>query len=105
MSIFATFGAPIRDKNNNIFGVVLTFLNLTEKRRIEQMLIQSEKMASIGTLASSVAHKINNPTGYIYSNLKTLESYAKKFKTFCSFVQKIIDDYSKAKDDKTRELS
>jgi len=69
------------------------------------MLIQSEKMASIGTLTSSVAHKINNPIDYIYGNLKTLESYAKKFKNFCSFVQKIIDDYSKAKDDKTRELS
>jgi PAS domain S-box-containing protein len=38
-------------------------------------LIQSEKMASIGQLAAGVAHEINNPIGYVYSNLGTLEKY------------------------------
>ncbi len=40
-------------------------------------LIQSEKMASIGQLAAGVAHEINNPLGYIYSNLHTLQQYLK----------------------------
>ena len=38
-------------------------------------LLQSEKMASIGQLAAGVAHEINNPIGYVYSNLGTLERY------------------------------
>jgi PAS domain S-box-containing protein len=38
-------------------------------------LMQSEKMASIGQLAAGVAHEINNPIGYVYSNLGTLEKY------------------------------
>ena len=38
-------------------------------------LLQSEKMASIGQLAAGVAHEINNPIGYVYSNLGTLEKY------------------------------
>ncbi|WP_228152823.1 ATP-binding protein [Marinobacter guineae] len=46
--------------------------------RLEQarrQLLQSEKLAAIGQLAAGVAHEINNPVGYVYSNLQSLESY------------------------------
>ena len=38
-------------------------------------LLQSEKMASIGQLAAGMAHEINNPIGYVHSNLGSLETY------------------------------
>ncbi|MFX8624447.1 hypothetical protein ABTM07_20115, partial [Acinetobacter baumannii] len=46
--------------------------------KLEQMqgqLLQSEKLASIGQLAAGVAHEINNPIGYVNSNLSSLENY------------------------------
>ncbi len=42
---------------------------------MRSQLQQSEKMASIGQLSAGVAHEINNPIGFIYSNLGTLEKY------------------------------
>lgn len=52
----------------------LTELNVQFSKAQEQLL-QSEKMASIGQLAAGVAHEINNPVGYVFSNFGTLENY------------------------------
>lgn len=46
-----------------------------EKARMQARLVQSDKMASIGQLAAGVAHEINNPLGYIWSNFDTLSGY------------------------------
>jgi signal transduction histidine kinase len=41
----------------------------------QNQLLQSEKMASIGVLAAGIAHEINNPIGFVNSNLHTLQTY------------------------------
>ena len=52
----------------------LTELNIQLSETKEQ-LVQSEKLASIGQLAAGVAHEINNPIGYVHSNIGALEKY------------------------------
>ena len=47
-----------------------------ELERLQAKLVQSEKMASIGQLAGGVAHELNNPAGFIYSNMESLAQYS-----------------------------
>ncbi len=42
----------------------------------QQVAVQNEKMAATGRLAAGIAHEINNPIGYVHSNLGTLQEYA-----------------------------
>ncbi|MET1115764.1 MAG: ATP-binding protein [Comamonas sp.] len=44
-------------------------------RSAQNQVRQSERLASIGQLAAGVAHEINNPVGYVFSNFGTLEAY------------------------------
>jgi len=48
---------------------------IAELKDARNQLLQSEKLAAIGQLAAGVAHEINNPIGYISSNMRTLEGY------------------------------
>jgi signal transduction histidine kinase len=43
--------------------------------RLQAQIVQNEKMASLGQLAAGVAHEINNPIGFVYSNLDFLDGY------------------------------
>lgn len=52
---------------------------LVDLENTQAQLVHSEKMASIGQLAAGIAHEINNPVGYISSNLNVLVDYAEIF--------------------------
>ena len=47
-------------------------------RNAQDQLMQSERLASIGQLAAGVAHEINNPIGYVFSNFGTLQAYLER---------------------------
>jgi len=49
--------------------------SLENLKKAQTQLVQSEKMASVGQLAAGVAHEINNPIGFIASNLSSLNDY------------------------------
>lgn len=71
-------------------------------KEAQAQVLQSEKLASIGQLAAGVAHEINNPVGFISSNLQTLEEYAAHYLKILRIVDNLkkaleVEDNAKAK--------
>ena len=52
---------PRRNADGMVTGIIVLGIDVTENRRAEQLLLQSEKLNAVGRLASSIAHEINNP--------------------------------------------
>jgi PAS domain S-box-containing protein len=53
--------SPIRDRNGRIIGASKIAHDISERKRVERLLLQSEKIAATGRMAATVAHEINNP--------------------------------------------
>jgi PAS domain S-box-containing protein len=53
--------SPLSDENGNIEGVVLSGRDVTDLKRLEEQLIQAEKLAAMGQMLAGVAHELNNP--------------------------------------------
>ncbi len=51
-----------------------------ELQATQVQLVQREKMASVGQLVAGVAHELNNPIGFVYSNVTTLEDFARRLR-------------------------
>jgi PAS domain S-box-containing protein len=59
--------------SNGVEGAVIRVDDVTERVRIEEMIVQSEKMLSVGGLAAGMAHEINNPLGVILQAVQNLQ--------------------------------
>ncbi|MCD4675357.1 MAG: GAF domain-containing protein [Desulfobacula sp.] len=57
---------------NGVDGVVIRLDDITDQVRLEEMMIQSEKMLSIGGLAAGMAHEINNPLAGMMQNAQVI---------------------------------
>ncbi|KAF0122359.1 MAG: PAS/PAC sensor signal transduction histidine kinase, partial [bacterium] len=81
---------PLKNEEGKVSSVLCIARDITENKQLERQLINTEKLASMGTLAAGVAHEINNPLGIIlgfsdlllektaedsqeYEDLKTIE--------------------------------
>jgi len=53
--------SPLCDERGNIEGVVLSGRDVTDIKRLEEQLIQAEKLAAMGQMLAGVAHELNNP--------------------------------------------
>jgi C4-dicarboxylate-specific signal transduction histidine kinase len=76
---------------------------IEELKATQTQLIQSEKMASVGVLATGVAHEINNPLTFVSTNVSILDNYAPLLKHLCQqAVEQSIESESAFSDEVER---
>lgn len=88
---------PMQDISFKYPGTVVILQDITERKKAEEELkqtqahlVQQEKMASVGQLAAGVAHEINNPLGFIISNLSTLGRYLDRLTEFIAVEDQVL---------------
>lgn len=59
--LFRATGSPLMDPSGRISGVIAAARDITDSKRMEQQLIQSERLAAMGQMIAGVAHELNNP--------------------------------------------
>jgi PAS domain S-box-containing protein len=70
---FEQYVSPVRNEKGEIIEVVKISRDVTRRRKLEDQLVQSERLISLGQLAAGVAHQINNPIGIIVNRIDCLK--------------------------------
>ena len=86
--------------SNGVDGAVIRIDDATDRVRLEEMMIQSEKMLSVGGLAAGMAHEINNPLAGILQNVQVIRNRVKcslpgnkKIAEECGTTMEVIEEY------------
>ncbi|GAB4421804.1 MAG: sensor histidine kinase [Thermodesulfovibrionales bacterium] len=69
---FQVTNAPVKGANGELHGYIRLIQDVTEMKKMEEQIIHSEKLASIGRLAAGIAHEIGNPLTSIFSFVQIL---------------------------------
>jgi PAS domain S-box-containing protein len=68
--VLETTFTPVRNAEGEVDGAIGVSIDVTERVKMQNSLLQAERLASMGTLSATVAHEINNPLTYVLGNLE-----------------------------------
>ena len=96
--ILETSGKPFFDESGALLGYRGIDRDITLRKKAEAdnekmrvQLVQADKLASIGQLAAGVAHEINNPVGFVSSNLNALSGYIDMVRELDSMNERLVE--------------
>jgi PAS domain S-box-containing protein len=74
--VISDSGAPIRDRESKIIGVVLVFRDITEQEKMRKEILKIQKLESLGILAGGIAHDFNNLLTAVLGNISLAKMLA-----------------------------
>jgi two-component system NtrC family sensor kinase len=105
-TLFHFWAYPLMDEEGRLYAIVHYLKDVTAQKRLEQQLIRSDRLASLGTLVAGIAHEINNPLGIIAGYSEALIERAKEksllnvqaFEDFPEYLETIHKEIFRCKD-------
>ncbi|HYA32325.1 MAG TPA: GAF domain-containing protein, partial [Thermodesulfovibrionales bacterium] len=104
-AIFHFWAYPLTDDDGQLDAVIHYLKDVTAQKRLEQQLMRTDKLASLGTLIAGIAHEINNPLGIIAGYSEALLERAKdrtllgrrEFEDFPEYLETIHNEMFRCK--------
>ncbi len=81
--------SPMRDTEDNIKAVVGFVRDITERKKMEEELLRSEKLKSLGTITAGIAHEFNNILTVISGHIQLMEKKYKSFETLSNTLRTV----------------
>ncbi|MDA3847095.1 MAG: ATP-binding protein [Vallitaleaceae bacterium] len=94
----ADSGAPVRDKDSEIIGMVLVFRDMTEKQKLLSNMQRIDKLDSLGILAGGIAHDFNNLLGGIFGYIDMAKMAIEDNKSATKYLDKALSVFDRTKD-------
>ncbi len=90
--------SSIKNHKNEITGYIAIKKDISERKKMEEKTLHSNKLEAIGTLAAGIAHEINTPLQFISDNFSFLESSSQKVFSFIQEIAKTINKETVSED-------
>ena len=94
---------PLREEDGRVSGIIVIGVDITDRKRAEKALIQAEKLAAVGRLASTIAHEINNPLESV-TNLLYLAQYCESLEQMREYLQQADQELRRVSEIATQTL-
>jgi PAS domain S-box-containing protein len=81
----------VREKGGQVTGLLLVIQDITQRKQTEEMLRKTEKLATAGRLAASIAHEINNPLAAVTNLLYLMKKHPARINSYLELATQELD--------------